>query len=430
MRTRTIGIAVIVLLAVLALAAGVTVAGRPVPAEIAARQSSLSVNTTSDSNDGACNAMHCSLREAIMVANNNPGPDAIVFNIPPGDPGCDSGDVCTIRPTMSLPAITDAGTTIDGFSQPGAHPNSSPFGQALNAVYKIVLDGAEVPYYPDAIQLRSAGNLIRGLVIQRFNGGVFVIDADDNRIEGNFIGTDALGASAAGNACDGVIVSGLEGGRGSHNNVVGGSTPEARNLISGNGCAGVAVGPGGNNKVQGNLIGTDASGALPLPNNGDGVYVYNAAINNTIGGLAAGEANLIVFNGWYGVEVSGGYGAAGNTITRNRIHNNARRGIALLGGGNAGVAAPAITTASPSTVSGEACAGCTIEVFSDADGEGAVYEGTTTAGPTGAWTFGDPGGIVGPQVTATATDAAGNTSEFSAPARVLQYPVYLPLVLR
>ncbi len=428
MRTRIIYIAVIVLLAVLA--AGDSVAGRPAPAEIDAGQASLVVNTTSDAYDGACDATHCSLREAILATENDPGPDVIAFNIPPGDPGCDAAGVCTIRPTTALPAIMDAGTTIDGFSQPGAHPNSSPVGQALNAVYKIVLDGSEIPPYPDAIQIRSAGNLVRGLVIQHFNGGIFVIDEDDNRIEGNFIGTDALGANAAGNACDGVTISGLEGGRGSHNNVVGGSSPEARNLISGNGCAGVAVGPGENNKVQGNLIGTDASGTLPLSNNGDGVYVYNAAVNNTIGGQAAGEANLIAFNGWYGVEVSGGYGAAGNTITRNRIRSNARQGIALLGGGNAGVVAPAITTATPSTVSGEACAGCTIEVFSDADDEGAVYEGTTTASPTGAWTFGDPGGIAGPHVTATATDAAGNTSEFSAAAHILQHPVYLPLLLR
>jgi hypothetical protein len=75
-------------------------------------------------------------------------------------------------------------------------------------------------------------------------------------------------------------------------------------------------------------------------------------------------------------------------------------------------------------------AGCTIELFSDADGAGAVYEGTTTAGPAGAWTFGKPDGVAGPNVTATATDSAGNTSEFSAPARALQPVASLPLLLK
>jgi hypothetical protein len=137
-----------------------------------------------------------------------------------------------------------------------------------------------------------------------------------------------------------------------------------------------------------------------------------------IGGPAAGEANLIAYNGGHGVEIDGSYGAARNTITRNRIYSNAGRGIALLSGGNAGLAAPVITAASATQVSGTACANCTIEVFSDAADEGAVYEGTTTANAAGNWTLTKPGGLTGPYVTATATDGQGNTSEFSAPVSV------------
>jgi CSLREA domain-containing protein len=429
MRTRILCLTVLVILAVLALATGVPAAGGFAPSEIAARQASLVVNTTSDTHDGACDAAHCSLREALNAAYSNPGPDTISFNIPPGDPGCDAAGVCTIRPTTSLPPIMNAGTTLDGFSQPGALPNSSPSGP-INAVYKIVLDGSAVPFYPAAIELRSSGNLVRGLVIQSFYDGVAVIDADDNHIEGNFIGTDALGATAAGNRCHGVSISGNQGGNGSHSNVVGGSSPQARNLISGNGCVAVGIGHGAHNKVQGNIIGADASGTLPLSNQGNGVYVYNAATDDWIGGSAAGEANLIAYNDGHGVEVSGGLGAVRNTITRNRIHGNAERGIALLGGANDGQPAPVITAATAFAVSGSACAGCTIEVFSDADGEGAVYEGTTIAGGGGAWSFNKAGGVAGPNVTATATDGAGNSSEFSAPMSALKPSAYLPLVIK
>jgi hypothetical protein len=77
-----------------------------------------------------------------------------------------------------------------------------------------------------------------------------------------------------------------------------------------------------------------------------------------------------------------------------------------------------ITTASATQVSGTACANCTIEVFSDANDEGALYEGTTTANSSGNWTFTKASGLTGPYVTATATDANSNTSEFSAPVSV------------
>lgn len=109
-----------------------------------------------------------------------------------------------------------------------------------------------------------------------------------------------------------------------------------------------------------------------------------------------------------------------------------------------------ITTASTTRAAGAASPNCVIEIFSDAKDEGAVYEGTTTADAAGNWAFTKPGGLTGPNVTATATDAAGNTSEFSAPRSVLQatptptltptptgaptatpeWNLYLPMILR
>jgi CSLREA domain-containing protein len=382
----------------------------------------LVVNSTDDVDDGTCNANHCSLREALNAAAVHTGPDTISFNIPPTDPGCDASGVCTIRPANVLPSVTDGGTIIDGYTQPGASPNSNPFGQPINAALKIVLDGSQIPYYPTGLTISSAGNTVRGLVIQRFNDGIYVSDASDNRIEGNFIGTDVHGSADAGNRCHGVSISGVQDGPGSTNNVLGGSSPQARNLIAGNDCVGVGIGSVGNNKVLGNYIGTNASGTSALPNNGDGVYVFNVSNNNMIGGQATDEANLIAFNGMHGVEIHGSYGAARNTITHNRIHSNGGKGIALLSGGNGGLAAPVITTASTTQVSGTACANCRVEIFSDAADEGAIYEGMTAANAAGNWTFSKPGGLSGPYLTATATDGAGNTSEFSAPFSVSPTP--------
>jgi len=385
-----------------------------------AAPAALVVNTTNDADDGTCDAAHCSLREAINAANAHPGPDTIAFNIPSSDPGCDRAGVCTIRPTSYYRLLSDDGTTIDGYTQPGARPNTNPFGQPINAVLKIVLDGSLLPQCcPSGLDIRSSNNVVRGLVIHRFYTGIDVNDADGNRFEGNFIGTDVQGRTGLGNRCSGISLSGVQGGPGSSNNVVGGNTPQARNLISGNGCVGVEIGPTGNNRVQGNYIGTDITGTTALPNNTDGVYIFNVSQDNLIGGTAEGQANLIAFNGQNGVTVHGGFGnAVYNTITRNRIHSNAGKGIALVEGGNEGLAPPVITHVTATQVSGTACANCTIEIFSDANGEGAIYEGSTTADAAGNWTFTKPGGLTGPNVTATATDGKGNTSEFSAPVGV------------
>ena len=168
------------------------------------------------------------------------------------------------------------------------------------------------------------------------------------------------------------------------------------------------VGTNGNT-VKGNYIGTNAAGTAAIPNN-TGVVIAGGAQNNTIGGTAAGEGNLIAFNTGDGVHVDDS-GTTGNTIRGNSIHSNGGKGIENVDGGNIELAPPVITGFG--SVMGTACPNCTIDVYSDDEDEGRVYEGSTTADNAGDWTF--DGSPEGPNVTATATDAAGNTSEFSAP---------------
>ena len=90
---------------------------------------------------------------------------------------------------------------------------------------------------------------------------------------------------------------------------------------------------------------------------------------------------------------------------------------------------PVITSGTRTSVSGSACAGCTVEVFSDSEDEGRVYEGTAIANPTGNWTLNSGHAYTGPHLTATATDQSGNTSEFSVPW-VIGGRLYLPLLRR
>ena len=69
------------------------------------------VNTTDNTNDGKCNAEHCSLLEAITAANAFPNIDVIDFNIP-------GVGIHTIYVSSPLPDVT-APVLIDGTSQPG-----------------------------------------------------------------------------------------------------------------------------------------------------------------------------------------------------------------------------------------------------------------------------------------------------------------------
>jgi hypothetical protein len=81
------------------------------------------------------------------------------------------------------------------------------------------------------------------------------------------------------------------------------------------------------------------------------------------------------------------------------------------------LASPVITFVTSTGVSGIACPGCTVEVFSDADREGRSYEGTTVADASGLFTLAKPTGFIGPYLTTTAPDRDGNTSALSIPQR-------------
>lgn len=354
----------------------------------------LVVTTTDDTDDGTCDAAHCSLREALAAAGN-PGPDTIIFNIPTTDPGYDAATgVWTIQPASGYDVPPD--TTVDGL-----------IGTALASVGIAPRPGIEI----DGTTLAQLGIVglwlgdnvtLRGLVVNHFQYGIWV-EGTNVTVEGCYVGTDATGTSAKPNGIDGILVIRATG------------VVIQDNLLSGNTWNGIRLSDDINagNTVRNNRIGVTVDGTAALPNGGDGIRLHAEAHDNTIG-----PDNLIAFNNSDGVEVDGA-GTRGNTISSNQVRSNTGKGIRLANGGNDGLAAPAIISASATQVSGTACPNCVIELFSDAEDEGAVYEGSTTADGAGNWTFNKPGGLAGPNVTATATDGAGNTSAFSAPVSLV-----------
>jgi hypothetical protein len=238
---------------------------------------------------------------------------------------------------------------------------------------------------------------------------------NSNTVSGNYVGTDVSGTAPLGNQWIGITI------REGQYNLIGGDTPAERNLISANGFGVGAYNPTtDHNVIKGNYIGTDAGGTADLGNLGYGIMFCLGAHDN----LA--ENNLVAFSKYYddyrpgpGILVLNDT-SVNNTLSQNSVHSNAHKGILLSEGGNTGLPAPVITDLDlgAGTVSGTACPGCTVEIFSDSEDEGEVYEGQAIASGTGDFTFNKGAPFVGPRVTATATDSAGNTSEFGLPASV------------
>ena len=123
--------------------------------DIGAFERAFIVNSNDDIDDGVCDVSHCSLREAIAAANDNPGVDPIAFNIPSEGPH-------TIQPMSALPTITDP-VIIDGYTQPGASPSTSGPGLALNTVLKIELDGTNAGAGSNGITITAGISTVRGL---------------------------------------------------------------------------------------------------------------------------------------------------------------------------------------------------------------------------------------------------------------------------
>jgi hypothetical protein len=307
------------------------------------------VLNTNDSGPG-------SLRQAILDANANPGYDAIDFQVGSG--------VTVIQPRSSLPSITDP-VLIDGTTQPGFHGTplvvldgtlagtSNAFGLVIipggSTVRGLVVDnfhsvgiflegsGADLvtgnyigtdvtgtQYRGNTVGIEVGtqnlpGNVISGNLISGNSTGAFLNVTDDNHVVGNLIGTNAAGTQPVSNGV-GIHSSGI----GDRPNVIGGTTPADRNIISGNTFYGVDL-DALDDRVLGNYIGTDITGTAAL-GNGEGIYATGQG-TYTVGGTAPGAGNVISGNGEGLFLYDGDALVEGNCIGLNTA------GTAMLGNG-------------------------------------------------------------------------------------------------
>ena len=285
-----------------------------------------------------------------------------------------------------------------------------------------------------------SGNGLRGVELNSSTN-----PSSATQVIGNYIGTDITGSVDLGNAGDGVNI------YASASNVIGGTSSAARNVISGNNGNGVyiesnSLGNSDGNTVQGNFIGTQADGSSPLPNSQIAVLLIGNTSNNQIGGTTSGAGNLIAYSSGAGVSIQRG---TGNAILSNSIVSNAGLGIDLapsgvtpndIGDGDTGannlqnfpvltsVTSDGRNTTIQGSLNSTASAQFRVEFFTNpacdgsGNGEGQTFLGFTTITTDGSGNAPinatlpvtlTPGHVV----TATATDPAGSTSEFSACAQ-------------
>ena len=326
--------------------------------------------------------------------------------------------------------------------------------------------------------LGSYGNMIGGETVLEWNvisgnngPGVLITNGAENTVAGNIIGLSADMNGTLPNDSSGVTLSSS-----AHDNVIGGAfTAYPRNYICGNNGEGVKLDGAGvtQNTISGNVI-----GLYEMVNSGVGSTFKNGAHHNTIGGEAS-DANIITYNNQYGVLVSGdatddniisnnliqynnfhgisiseaddnrigpkntikfngwdgiwitGSGTTGNIITENGIGRNTDQGIDLDDGANGGILPPQIVTQEAMTVTGTACAGCTVELFEsgDTEGEGWYYLNKTMADAEGDFAF-TVYFTSYPVLTATATDATDGTSEFSGVFWQDRAYLFMPIIVK
>ncbi len=406
------------------------------------------VTNTNDSGEG-------SFRNAIDLANGNASADTIRFKIPKSDPNYDAQKgVWIIKPESFYPSMLDSNTVIDGPSQrlfiaADTNPegpeivfdgssmatnngclsilgnnieiyeltinNFASMGISFNQTNNCIVSGCYIG--TDHSGMKSEGNrdgitlsnrvtkthigpssfLAKPNVISgNTQDGIFIVDSSQNNtIVGNFIGVNKNATDTIQNKLRGIDLT-----RGADHNTI------TNNIVGGN-YQGIFVFESNNNLIKNNSVGTNEGWEIKLSNS-DGILVFSNSSGNII------SENRVGYNSGWGIKISGN-NSIENKISRNSISKNLGFGIDNEDGGNMELSPPVILSIVNNQITGTAGANQLIEIFADSSNEGKVYLDSTVADANGNFSLLLNSLTDLPNITATARDNSGNTSEFSSP---------------
>jgi CSLREA domain-containing protein len=272
---------------------------------------------------------------------------------------------------VAISNTTTANTVAGNYIGIGAN-GTTDVGNTLNGV-SIGLASNQLIGGSTATPGTAPGNVISGNgsdgVEINATGGA----ASNNNVQGNLIGTNAVGTTGVKNDGNGLFITG-----GASSNTIGGSSSMLRNVISANTTAGgdgIEINTGSSNTVAGNYIGTDINGTADLGNVAKGVFIIDSS-GNTIGGSSAAARNIISGNNGSGIEIDGD-ASDNNTVAGNYIGTDVN-GTADLGNTANGVLIT--TSADNNTVGGLTATPGTApgNVIGGNGGDGIEINGSTT----------------------------------------------------
>jgi hypothetical protein len=300
----------------------------------------FTVNLTTDQfdffiGDGTCDVdqvtagSQCTLRAAIQEINQTSALDVDNINFAIAGTGLQ-----TIQLNNGLPTITKP-VVIDGYSQPGASPNTLPIGN--NAVFSIEIrqNGSSV----NTFVISGGNSTLKGLLFNQggTSGGlgdgtmVTFITNGGNHIEGCWFGLKPDGTATSTRINTGINDF-------SSGNVVGGLSSSVRNVISNLSFAINSTSSGGdrgsNSVIQNNYIGTDPSGTQVRGIFGS-VSIFGAIdVGNSsiVGGADPSARNVIAGFGGTGITSS-----SSNSTIQNNYIGVAVDGVTFLSEGNIGI---------------------------------------------------------------------------------------------
>ncbi len=254
---------------------------------------------------------HCTLRDAITIANKTPEPAVIsfagsVFNTPDGT----SGPVITLK--APLPAITGS-VSINGRIGTSTNYESPP--------QLVTLDGSMFERHRDTpgLLIEDGTVIIQGLNIRSFPGdGILVNGGSDHIFSGNIIGADSTSSGSHSNGANGIAINSVTGVR------IGGTDPDSSNFIGGNAASGVLVTGSSGIKITGNKIGVDLGNDEAISNR-EGIILLETSFGTI-------TDNIVRSNIEHGITVTG----VSNLIERNAIYGNGGNGIRILGSSSQG----------------------------------------------------------------------------------------------
>ncbi|MFT3883245.1 MAG: right-handed parallel beta-helix repeat-containing protein [Gemmatales bacterium] len=207
-------------------------------------------------------------------------------------------------PAIKVPVVID-GTTADGY-----YYFDEDCQMDLQTGQILYLDGSKLGS-GNGFVLQGGNATVQGLGIANFPGNGILVTSDNNLIGGDTVGYTVINGECVRNNPTGHVTTTNPPSEATKAYV----RPPLGNVISGNGGDGVRLQNGADsNLLEGNFIGTDATGLKARGNHGNGVTIINSDDNQLLGTVPLDGDNPFVF---YNV-------ISGNWANGLQVHNSDR----------------------------------------------------------------------------------------------------------